>query len=211
MSESLLAALKRCDPKPDAVRLYQGEDAIRDLPVPGHTRKRWEMVCKSAAAFSWSHAELVDKRGRTLAVVQNADIATEIEDLQEPSSRRRDGDLAVMLRAQEMVLRFRDSDTKAAMQAMVSTMRELSNAVGILSKVYQQAIMTAQSIAQANASAQVVEAEEPGQGSATREILRQVGPAVVGKLMGITVPPPPPPPPGAPPKAPPKAPNGAGS
>jgi hypothetical protein len=198
MSDALLNALKACKPPPSKVRLVQGDETLgTDIVVQHDKKKRWDAVLQIAEQYMWSHALLLDKSGNTLRMVANDDPAGELEDLgagagADVQAMKVERMVSIMLRAQERALHFRDAETRAAMQAMVQVMRQTTEAVSTMSRIYQSTLnLVMQGAEQAARSAAAAD-----DGMESDGMMKAIAPIVVQRMLGVPPPPPPPPPSG---------------
>jgi hypothetical protein len=145
--------------QPYKVRLFQGDEAVRDVAA-GKGRKRWTGVIEACERIAWSSAELLDKSGATLAVVDNATPATDLEPLDGAQAGREDRLLNLLIRAQREALTYRDKDSAAALQACTQVMRELGAAVLTLAKLYREQVDVATSTALMRAAGSGAEGKE---------------------------------------------------
>ena len=153
----LLQELKRH--APTTVRAYLGDDDARDISVPAR-RRRWSVVIAAITARPWSRVELLDKRGAVLAYVDNGAEATEVEELTSASTREADGQYAhaerivrLVLHGQREAMAFRDAEVRALLAAQGAVVRELTEGMSALTRMYREQVATAAEVGELKALA----------------------------------------------------------
>lgn len=187
--EKLTAAIARHNPH--KVIAFRGDDVLREIPVP-NTRKNKAAVCDVIAKLAWTKAELVDRNGGLLDVIEATAPATEEID-EGAGVELSDRDLRLLnliLKAQQSALSQRERDERAAMEACTGAVKMLTEAVGALaglqrkqleaqSEAYQMQIRAAIEAAQSEGAAGPPEKE----GLISEQLLKQMLPAILAKLM----------------------------
>jgi hypothetical protein len=141
------------------VVFYAGEEILKQVTVK--TRgKRWEPIVAIASRLSWTHAELLDRSGAAISLVENSAPAGELAELGAKSSPVVDM-VRLVISAQTAALANRDKETTAAMTACTDAVKLLSEAVGTMSKIYQAAIRTALETGSVAAAAEPDESSTP--------------------------------------------------
>jgi hypothetical protein len=176
---ALIKRMKATEPTPSTVRFWQGEDTYKDVPVP-KVRKRWAQILEVADRIVWTHCELLDARNRTLAMLQNDEPASELEDLNEGGMGvSRIGELKqlmeVMGKGQDRVLAHQREEIKAILSATANVVNNLGNAVAVLSKTYERAISVA-----TEGTKMLPAADERTE---SQKMLEQMAPMIIAALM----------------------------
>lgn len=181
--ESLEVTLRKHSPS--RVRMYDGsESPPRDLVVPQRRRKRWDGILATLDAVHWVRLELCDAKGGILAVVDNDQPATELEDLPAGTVGQVERHLGIILKAQREALTFRDAEVKAVLQGQAAALQAVVGAVLQVSKLMQLQVEAASSLAAAAAAG----APPAKTQSSSDEMLERLMPMILAKLMG-TLPP----------------------
>jgi len=132
------------------VVFYCGEEQLKQATVK--TRgKRWEPILAIANRLGWTHAELLDKSGAVISLVENASPASELAELGSKPSPVVEM-VRLVISAQTAALANRERETTAAMQACTNAVQLLGEAVATMSHIYQAAIRTAVEASAAAAS-----------------------------------------------------------
>lgn len=185
-TENLRAALAKHGPS--RVKLYKGEDALREIPVPTG-KKRWAAVLAVASKLDWTRAELVDRTGGLLCVVDaHQDAAGVSVDVGELNGREAQL-LGILIKAQQSALANRAQETQMALNACTSAVRMLTDAVGALANVQRMTLdVQAQAfqaqIAAASIPAADGEAPAPGSELISGQLLQQLAPFIMQRLLG---------------------------
>lgn len=183
------------------VRVFQNDDAIRDLPVL-RKKKRWDAVRLVLDKLAWTSIEMLDKGKGTLARIDNEGPAEHVEDITGAQATREDRLLNLLLRAQREALTFRDAETTAALKANVDVMREMSTSVATLAGLYRETIATVQERAMALVELQPPQLPlPPGEdGLVSSKLIEELVPklmpflpSILAKVLGGAPPPAPPP------------------
>lgn len=186
-TENLRAALAKHGPA--RVKLYRGEDALREIPVPTG-KKRWAAVLAVASKLDWSRAELVDRTGGLLCVVdaqtQDPGVALDVHDLNGREAQL----LGILIKAQQSALANRAAETQMALNACTSAVRMLTDAVGALANVQRMTLDVQAQAYQAQIAAAVAtttpegEAPPPGSELISGQLLQQMAPFIMQRLFG---------------------------
>lgn len=154
-ADRLLSTLRKAQPA--KLKAFTSDDDSRDIAVPGG-RKKWSQVINALSARAWSYVVLLDKSGAELGTVHNTDPAAEVEDLGPGGRAAREFQHAeriveLVLKSNEKVLSWRDSETKTLMQAQGTVVSEMTKGIKALSEVWHdQAEVAADTAAAAAAS-----------------------------------------------------------
>lgn len=133
------------------VVFYAGDEQLKTVSVK--TRgKRWEPILAIANRLAWTHAELLDKSGAAISLVENASPAGDLAEMGTKASPVVEM-VRLVISAQQAALSNRDRETTAAMSACTDAVKLLSEAVGTMSQIYQAAIRTAVEASAAAAAA----------------------------------------------------------
>lgn len=116
VADRLLAKLRQLAPA--KVRVSDGSGETRDIAVPNR-RKRWDPVIRAIEAKPWVQCELLDKSGAVLGYIENDGEAKELESLS-PGSAKDRWFLEMMLKAQDMALKWRSKEHESLMQGMAN-------------------------------------------------------------------------------------------
>lgn len=175
MTDSLKQRLTNCNPSRVVVTL--ADDTKRELKPAAGTRKRWLPILEPLAKLEWVRAELFDRGGTTLAIVDNPDIVEE-EEAPPVAADQMDRAMQRMIAAQREALSWQDKSVRSALDTCVQVMRELGSAVATLSKVHQMQLDNMMTILKEGAGA-----DQGGDGIASTPLVTALMPAIVGKLM----------------------------
>lgn len=188
----VLDALKKHTPS--KVRAWLSDDESQDIAL-GHARTRWSRCLDALDGLRWRRVDLLDKAGALIASV-----ASDVEDA--PASVASTGEareerlLALLLKGQEVALKYRDAETTALLRAQAEVLKVLTDSVKALAAVHREQLNAAVDAAEARA-----EAESGGMLGQVAELLPHL-PAIKAMLGAGTTP--------APAPVPRKAVNGAG-
>lgn len=172
--------MKACEPAPTIVRFFAG-DETKDVPVP-KVRKRWAGIVEIADQISWTHAELLDNKGRTLpgGIVQNEEPAGDLVDLHDGTRAREDRLLELMLKAQDRVLSHNREELKQAMSALTTMADRMSGAMAVMSKAYERALAVTQEAAAVAVASAPAAAEDTPQ---SKKLLELMAPEMIKRVM----------------------------
>lgn len=168
------------------INLYRGDELARSVPVPAG-RKRNAAVIAVVGKLEWSRAELVDRAGGTLDVV---DAQADDNDRDAPELELGDREtklLGMLLKAQQIALSHREKETQIALNACTASVRMLTDAVGALAGMHKQTLAAqaeahAASITAALEAAQQAEGAEGG-GLMSAKLMEQIAPLIMAKLL----------------------------
>lgn len=152
--ESLINEIKKCAPV--KLSVYCGDDSPREVAVP-NTRNRYHRVEQVVGAFAWTRVELLDKSGSIIGVVENSDRAQSslaIAPAFDAECARDERILNVMLRAQQVALSHRESETKEALRASTEIVRTLTDSFKQLAMLHREQLSAAVEAAESRIEAQ---------------------------------------------------------
>jgi hypothetical protein len=171
------------------------DDSTRTLRPSPQTRKKWIGVVASLAQLDWTQLELCDAQGQILEIFPNPDgagaKAERIDVGQFGKSEIRE-----MILAQREALTWQDRGQKAALDACVSMMREMSIATQSVIELYKSAEREHKALIRELERA--VGRQAGGDELPSDGIVAALAPALLGRLLEGAAPPM-------------KAPNGKGS
>lgn len=126
--QRLLGALKKHAPA--RLRATLTDDTVKDIAV-SRGRVKWAPVVELLGDLAWSRVELLDAKGGLLSVVDNDAPATDLETVGGASSgSTRAAEvghlLGLMLRAQDMALQRHTEALKPTLEALRTTVKDLT-------------------------------------------------------------------------------------
>jgi hypothetical protein len=210
MNDQLLASLRKLCPA--RVVVFDHGDDKREVAVPTR-RKKWSQVVEAIEARPWSRVECLDKSGAVLGYIEQDDAPTELETIGVGGGKVAETKamLELMLRAQDMALKYQDKDRATLMQSVRDILEVNTAATRELVGLMRMQRDTAADIAAMRAGAAAAEGKEDGDWDKLLKVLEDspklmttLGP-LVGMVMqmGRSLKPAPPPRKPAPPAAPP--------
>lgn len=176
---------------PHRVRAYRGEVLLNEVPVPPG-RKRWAAVLAVIARIDWTRLELVDRSGGLLGICERAEGMVADDDQGDDGAIAKEASqhaardarlLELMLRAQQVALDNRQTETQVAINACTSSVRILTDAVAALAQVHRMTLDT-----QARAFAAAVESETP-EALESNKMFAQMAPMILGRMLAPSPPP----------------------
>lgn len=149
----LLAKLRAVHPV--KVRVYDAADEVREIAVPTR-RTRWAQVIENIEARAWVRVELCNKDGAVLAYVMNEDQGDDPKAAapEAQSSAREERLLAMMLKAQEIALKYRDQEHRALLTSMAEMLKVNVDATRQLQSIYAAQVDAAAEVASLRAQAE---------------------------------------------------------
>jgi len=200
MEETIRAALIKH--KPEKVCVFLGEELHRTIAVPKR-KQRWAAVLDVLEPMEWTTIELRTAKDEILSV-----LVAEREAVGGSAAETTDRDerlLKLLIAAQREALTYREREASAALNACVTVMRQMTDAVAALSNMHELQLNSLR-----RAASELPEGKD-GQ-LASAKLLEMVAPQLLAKLLGTDAPkvvqaPPASAKPAAPPA--PKPPNGA--
>lgn len=127
-----------------SVKVLLGDEVVKEIEL-GHSRRRASQFLETLARIgNWSSLDLVGKSGKTIAVVENDGEAGPIEDLGATSSTREqrifESAMRIcvegVLRGQREVLSYRSKEVDTVMQAVASSVKELTGALHAVNEAH---------------------------------------------------------------------------
>jgi hypothetical protein len=175
--DKLLDALKAYAPKKLVAYMSESDEDGKAVAVPDN-RKRWSRVVATLDKLAWCRLDLLDKNGGLLYRLDNAEPASELEEL--PTSKAM-GEHALALRiaelatkhardAVEQALGNRDSEMKALMTGHAAVLKEMSAAMGTLTAAYRELADVKEESAETRAEAELA-AQAAASGFNMKELL----------------------------------------
>ncbi len=167
-----------------SVRVKLGDDTISTIAI-GNSRRRISTFIETLAKLGpWTRLECLDKRGDTIAIVDNDSDAGELEDLgtsvdaKDTHRMERAFKIATeaILRGQREVLLMRDKETATVLGALSGVVKEVTNALHAVSEMHRAQLDSA--VAAAEAAAESNQRDWVEQATELAEAAPQLAPLV---------------------------------
>lgn len=165
--------------KPAKVRSVDSSDEPTIIAVPGG-RVRWTFVIENIHARAWQRLEALNKGGDIIGVFENPDQGAQPAAASTAIERVGNDErmLSMMLRAQEVALKYRDQEHKQLLGSMAEMLKVNVEATRQLQQIYA---------AQVEAAGEVAALQATAQGGGSIEDLLKAAPhlmPILGMLFG---------------------------
>jgi len=127
-----VARLKLRKDSPECIRVRCQDGSQKDVAIPPkNRRRRWEQVTAAVEALSWARMEVLDSKGRVLAIMDNDELGSEeMEDLT-PAMSTRGSEVAsmvsLMIKAQSVALKHQQDGLRTVLTAQTDMLKMLTS------------------------------------------------------------------------------------
>ena len=164
------------------VRIVDVGGERRDLAVP-ETKKRWETVSKLMGALPWTRAELLNKEGQLVGLLENDASPSVVEDLTSREGR----DMAQLERMCRLMAGVSDQAVARYAQLLGPSLHAMTSTIQLLATRLDR--MEREREERGESQVEIVEVPSPevpqlSSSPIIDELVKQAGPALVANLVG---------------------------